>query len=227
MGIIITMDTDWYTYWINPGDAGMAPDFELLLPAGLALSEIHYPVPERFESEEVVSFGYKDSAMIIFSFVNNLIEPGPYKITMKCNWLACKEICLPVETELSYSLNISGSSENYSEEVNPLFKYFEKQIPLINNELNTSISSAGDFITLNIRTENPDFGKLRLTEIFPYENGVFRNIPSPMINTTPEGFHAKLQLEEGASIPALPMKFLFVFYDSENKKYSFENTLNQ
>jgi thiol:disulfide interchange protein DsbD len=35
VGVHIVLEPGWYTYWTNPGDAGLAPGFTWHLPAGL------------------------------------------------------------------------------------------------------------------------------------------------------------------------------------------------
>jgi len=41
----------WHTYWMNPGDSGLAPALRWQLPDGVRLTGVAFPVPERIEEE--------------------------------------------------------------------------------------------------------------------------------------------------------------------------------
>src|SRR5271154_4835750 len=42
-------DPDWHTYWINPGDAGLATSITWTLPPGFSAGPIQWPPPEQHD----------------------------------------------------------------------------------------------------------------------------------------------------------------------------------
>lgn len=227
LGVMLTIEDEWYTYWINPGDAGMAPDIKVNLPQGFELIDIQYPAPEKFESDEVVSFGYKDSVMFILRIKNGITAAGTYPVKINCSWLVCKEVCLPGNAALTYDILVANGVINENDDKNnPLFEYYGAQIPLAADDFILSYTGEGGSFILNLKNDDRVGSVLKLTEVYPFENGVFRNVPSPKISSQSEGYSVRFTLEEGIDLPSLPLKFLFVFYDSENNLKSFESTLN-
>ncbi|NUN07562.1 MAG: hypothetical protein HUU54_00120 [Ignavibacteriaceae bacterium] len=227
LGVMLTIEEEWYTYWINPGDAGMAPDIKIDLPVGFELIDIQYPAPEKFESDEVVSFGYKDSIMFVLRIKNKITTAGTYPITIDCSWLVCKEVCLPGNASLTFNIVIGPKDSLNNIQVNKLlFEYYSSRVPLITDEIELSHTGTGKPFILNIKFNKIFGSELKLAEVYPFENGIFRNIPSPKISSGSEGYSVHFTLEEGIDLPSLPLKFLFVFYDSKNKLTSFESTLN-
>src|SRR5690606_29150088 len=47
LGLLITHQPGWHTYWKNPGDSGLPTEMAWQLPAGLDAGEIAWPVPEK------------------------------------------------------------------------------------------------------------------------------------------------------------------------------------
>ena len=59
----------WHTYWINPGESGMAPDFRWTLPPGVRIVATHYPVPKLIEDGVNLVIGYEGCAAIMVEMV--------------------------------------------------------------------------------------------------------------------------------------------------------------
>lgn len=95
VGIHFEMEPGWYIYWENPGDAGIPVEVQWNLPGGFSVSELIYPTPERFDTQGLISFGFKDEALILAK-----ITPGPAAgavsdpvITGEVSWMVCRESC--------------------------------------------------------------------------------------------------------------------------------------
>ena len=52
------MDDNWHTYWINPGDAGLATTIKWTLPPGWTAGPIQWPVPEVHAMGPLTTYGY-------------------------------------------------------------------------------------------------------------------------------------------------------------------------
>ncbi|MED6315266.1 MAG: protein-disulfide reductase DsbD domain-containing protein, partial [Verrucomicrobiota bacterium] len=64
-GLELTMDDGWHTYWINPGEAGIATSVDWLLPKGVSAGPIRWPVPEKFTALNSVGYGYQGKTILL------------------------------------------------------------------------------------------------------------------------------------------------------------------
>ena len=47
LGLQLTHQPEWHTYWKNPGDSGLPTMLECKLPAGITAGEIAWPTPKK------------------------------------------------------------------------------------------------------------------------------------------------------------------------------------
>ncbi len=103
LGLQFALAEGWKIYWRTPGEAGYPPSLDIVSSENLAGLEWSWPVPRRFETFGLQSYGYADG--IVFPIAAALIEPGrPLAIEATVRALACKEICVPLEAPLSLAL---------------------------------------------------------------------------------------------------------------------------
>jgi DsbC/DsbD-like thiol-disulfide interchange protein len=107
-GIEIVLEPGWYTYWRNPGEAGVPPVFDFSGSTNVAGVEVRYPTPERHDDGVSVSLIYKDE--VVFPLEVTPLEPGrPVTVRVYASFGVCREICIP--TEASSSVTLAPSSE--------------------------------------------------------------------------------------------------------------------
>lgn len=84
----------WHTYWRNPGDAGIAPELTLTLPAGSAAGPIAWPTPVRLPEGPVMAYGYTDEVLLPV-----VVTPGAGELALEASatWLVCERVCVPEE----------------------------------------------------------------------------------------------------------------------------------
>src|SRR5208337_5555331 len=58
VGLRFRLAPGWHTYWRNPGDAGVAPEFSLVLPPGMQSGPIEWPTPSRVAEGPVMTYAY-------------------------------------------------------------------------------------------------------------------------------------------------------------------------
>ncbi len=135
IGIRLRMDNHWHTYWMNPGDAGLATAVEWRLPPGITAGELLWPYPRRFEAPSVVSYGYEGETVLLTQMqADASLSPGDaLTIGARVEWLACREECLPGEAELTLELPVrAGSSprdDPWSEEFASARRKLPQNIP--------------------------------------------------------------------------------------------------
>ena len=64
LGLRFVHEPHWHTYWINPGDSGLATKLSWQLPAGFHAGEIIWPAPQRFNVDGLFNFGYNGDALL-------------------------------------------------------------------------------------------------------------------------------------------------------------------
>jgi thiol:disulfide interchange protein len=107
VGLRMTHDPGWHTYWSNMGDTvGQAPAIQWTLPKGFSAGPLRFAYPHTFDSFGDVGFGFEDEIthLITITPPANLAPGKPVTLKAKVNWLACEEICIPGDAELSLSL---------------------------------------------------------------------------------------------------------------------------
>ena len=121
----------WHTYWKNPGDAGVAPDFSLVLPLGAQAGAIDWPVPERLAEGPIMTFGYSGEVLLPVTVTPGATPgatPGPPEgaIEATASWLVCDKICVPEEGKFHLDLR-AGNGAPSREAV--LFSAAERATP--------------------------------------------------------------------------------------------------
>jgi thiol:disulfide interchange protein DsbD len=87
----------WHTYWINPGEAGLATEVRWMLPRGFTAGPLRWPAPKRFVTGGVVSFGYDGVTRIPVEIRPPADWPTGRVATLRArvDWLGCHEECVP------------------------------------------------------------------------------------------------------------------------------------
>jgi thiol:disulfide interchange protein DsbD len=176
LGVLINLQKDWHIYWRNPGDSGLPTDVELILPEGITASEIKFPFPETFTSDEIVNYGYENQVLFLF----DLNVPQNYSlkelnISAKITSLLCKEMCKAFDTTVTITLDIS--KENIAEEkISKLFESTKKMIPAENQNLNIIAESKSDLVYVRIFVNQNENQNIKDIRFYPYNEGVFRNL---------------------------------------------------
>jgi len=113
VGLQLEMAEGWYVYWEYPGDAGTPPSVDWDLPEGITVSEIDWPVPKRKELGGLVSYVYGEKIILPMTLkIADSVETGQtINLFANVRWLACKEVCVPGETDLQLTLPVRNSAE--------------------------------------------------------------------------------------------------------------------
>lgn len=101
LGLHLTHQPHWHTYWKNPGDSGLATQFQWTLPAGLSAGEIVWPTPQKLAIGALANFGFENTALLA---VPVTVSPGfaspllsTIEVKLHASWLVCRQECIPQE----------------------------------------------------------------------------------------------------------------------------------
>jgi len=112
LGLRFVHEPHWHTYWINPGDSGLATKLSWQLPAGFHAGEIIWPAPQRFDVDGLFNFGYSGDALLPVQLdVPASAKPGSaVQLAVEARWLVCREECIPGKALLTLDLPIAGEA---------------------------------------------------------------------------------------------------------------------
>jgi thiol:disulfide interchange protein/DsbC/DsbD-like thiol-disulfide interchange protein len=107
------MDPDWHTYWINPGDAGLATTIKWTLPPGIqSAGPIQWPTPEKHSMGPLTTYGYGGDVYLLTTFrpISALAGYLPHHLDIRAHvdWLVCQEACIPGKADLTVPLDFDN-----------------------------------------------------------------------------------------------------------------------
>ncbi|WP_257389137.1 protein-disulfide reductase DsbD domain-containing protein, partial [Tahibacter caeni] len=108
LGLRLSHDAHWHTYWTNAGDTGLATRLEWTLPPGWQAGPIDWPAPERLQLGELFNFGYSGEALlpVAVRVPADARAGSTANVTVQAHWLVCREECIPGQARLSLDLPV-------------------------------------------------------------------------------------------------------------------------
>ena len=123
VGLQITHQPEWHTYWKNAGDSGLPTELNWTLPSGVAAGEIAWPVPRKIPVGNLANYGYENTVLLPVPLeVSTLYKPPmalaggtpAMDIRLKASWLVCRKECIPEEGTFTLALPLQGSCLLYT-----------------------------------------------------------------------------------------------------------------
>ena len=115
LGLHITHQPEWHTYWKNSGDSGLPTVLTWTLPPGVVAGDIAWPIPQKIPLGDLANYGYEGTVLLPVpltitpdfkpSLLNNDLE-----IKLKASWLVCRKECIPEEGEFVLRVPVQGST---------------------------------------------------------------------------------------------------------------------
>jgi DsbC/DsbD-like thiol-disulfide interchange protein/cytochrome c biogenesis protein CcdA len=103
----MTPEAGWHGYWQNPGDAGLGMTVKWVLPKGVSIGELRYPVPETLLISGLMNHVYEGPYAILapVTIAPDVANGMRLPIRGRAEWLACTDkICVPESADLSLDL---------------------------------------------------------------------------------------------------------------------------
>ena len=105
LGLAITHQPDWHSYWKNPGDSGMATTLRWTLPEGVTTGAIEWPTPQRLPVGPLVNYGYEGEVLLPVALTLPAVFPvAVLDVNLHAEWLVCKDVCIPQSGEFRLKL---------------------------------------------------------------------------------------------------------------------------
>lgn len=115
LGLQITHQPEWHTYWKNPGDSGLPTDLTWTLPAGLDAGEIAWPLPKKIPIGTLANYGYEGTVLLpVPVTVGSTFAAGALAkdvvIRLRASWLVCRKECIPEEGDFTLTLPLRSTT---------------------------------------------------------------------------------------------------------------------
>lgn len=151
VGVKLTMDQDWHTYWQNPGDSGLGTTINWKLPEGFSAGSIVWPYPHRIPILPLVNYGYENEVVLLTQITPPaaISEPG-VTLSAKVDWLMCQEQCIPGKANLELSLPVNASAPAADAHNAAAFKNAFDSLPDTSDGWTTSAQRQGNSIELEV-----------------------------------------------------------------------------
>lgn len=191
----LEMDKQWHTYWKNPGDSGMPTQIVWNLPDGFHAGEIQWPYPQKFEDNELVSFGYEGEVFLLTEIkVPDTVKPGARaEIVAEVDWLACKESCIPGHADLKISLPVQDRKPESGRRWTGRFSDTRRKLPGKFTDWKISAAVKNDLILMHILPPSWFESELTGLEFFPEQEGIIDLSGKQNLQKSEEGYVIEIQ----------------------------------
>lgn len=103
LGLRVTLNDDWKTYWSSPGLAGAPPTIDWQGSTNLESVEWLWPTPARMMVYDVETYGYKHE--VIFPLLVTLKDPDQaLSLSAKTTLLVCREVCIRAQMQIDFDI---------------------------------------------------------------------------------------------------------------------------
>jgi len=158
-GIEILLEPGWYTYWRNPGEAGVPPVFDFSGSDNLAKVEVLYPAPLRHDDGTSVSLIYENEVVFPLS-VTPAVEGADITIRMKAQFGVCSEVCIPTSANAEVTLTTGTKADPLS---NARLREFERRVPMPPEDGRfdvMAVTEEGDALAIDVRMPDSTYSDL-------------------------------------------------------------------
>jgi thiol:disulfide interchange protein/DsbC/DsbD-like thiol-disulfide interchange protein len=113
VGLQLTHQPEWHTYWRNPGDSGLPTQIELNLPAGITAGDLQWPLPHKLKAGSLTNYGYDKTILLALPLtVSKQYKPDTSQtldLQAHANWLVCRLECIPQEGDFALRIPVNSS----------------------------------------------------------------------------------------------------------------------
>lgn len=207
----------WHTYWLNPGDSGIATSIGWTMPAGWQAGDINWPAPERFPIGPLVNFGYKDTVHLLVPLtVPADAKPGaPVTLTAAVDWLVCEDICIPESATLTLDVPVVAAKAAPSADAAALFAEARGSLP-VPSPYPVRLVAGEKEHKLLIQAPELAQGKIRDAFFFPEDFKTAASNAAQPMQLDAQGL--ALTLTPGGALPAGPAKGVLTFVEELDGK---------
>jgi thiol:disulfide interchange protein DsbD len=216
IGLRLTHEAHWHTYWINPGDSGLPTKMTWHVPEGFGVSDIAWPTPARITLGDIANFGYTGDMVLPVQVAvpGDAAEGSAVHVGVDAKWLICREECVPGSASLSLDLPVHAiTADNPATE-----KLFDAARAATPRAATWSGSAHVNGSTVDVVLHNTNLANGQIVDAFAIDRKVVTNAPpkvtyhpndidltfkkSDYFETAPAQFNLLVRTGEGANARA-------------------------
>ena len=177
IGLAMTHDEGWHTYWVNAGDSGQHLKAEWKNEPAILISKILWPTPEAIPTPPLMSYGYEGSILLpMFAQVPENVKPGTdLKLNVHAKWLECADICLPNKADLSLTLKVGKKAEKHEQWFDIFDVLVATKSPVDISAWSPRALYNKDDISLQVTAQGQFAEKPYVFRFIPFEEGVIND----------------------------------------------------
>ncbi|HUU28400.1 MAG TPA: protein-disulfide reductase DsbD domain-containing protein [archaeon] len=130
LGLLFRIAEGSHIYWLNPGDAGLAPEVDWRLPEGFRPGPLLWPVPERIKEPGDLYVNVYENEVLLFTWVKppEKLDAASVTLGAEARWLVCRKVCTMGSARAELELPVGEGSERQSME-EEIFKRYAPRVP--------------------------------------------------------------------------------------------------
>ena len=115
VGLQLSHQPHWHTYWKNAGDSGLPTQLQWTLPDGVTAGDIAWPAPQKIAIGTLANFGYEGTVLLPVPLtIAPNFKPGALnkdlEIKLAASWLVCRTECVPQDGNFVLRIPAQGST---------------------------------------------------------------------------------------------------------------------
>ncbi|HEU4559375.1 MAG TPA: thioredoxin family protein [Longimicrobium sp.] len=204
VGLHVTLDKGWHTYWKNAGDAGNGLLATWSLPNGFSADSFAYPVPERIPYPPLVNYGYNDEVVFLATITPPAgLEPGrSVRLTLLAEYLVCADVCIPATAERSLELPVRAAPPTPSGDA-ALIRRYAGRLPVEHAQWATRAARTDSGFVLDVAPPRGWTGSLGGAYFFPANPALLDHVAAQPVGRTAAGKY-RLRLTRSAYLSGKP-----------------------
>jgi thiol:disulfide interchange protein DsbD len=200
VGLQLTHQPEWHTYWRNPGDSGLPTQIELNLPAGITAGDVQWPLPYKLKAGNLTNYGYDKTVLLAVPLtVSKEYKPNASQtvdLQVRANWLVCRLECIPQEGDFALRIPVNSSYAPQAAAFDALQAQQPQTLP------NVKATTSFDLQRLALQVSGlPAALQGKTLSVFP-------NAPEVLVSAAEQHPHARQSWQDGVWSVQLPLSNL-------------------
>ncbi len=169
LGLRLHHAPHWHTYWVVPGDAGLATQLKWKLEPGYRAGPIEWPAPRRLIVGNLANYGYEGDVLlpVPVRIPDSMRVGSTARFAAHAQWLVCNDLCIPGEADLALQLPVRGAADVRAATDAKAFSLARRRTPADLHLAGAGARLDGSRVRLEFDAAAPP----RRLEFFPLESG--------------------------------------------------------
>ncbi len=218
VALVISLEKDWHVYWLNSGDSGIPTEITWKFPDGFSVSKTDWQVPDLFEADGFISYGYSDTVLFIYELWKKS-ELTSDEFTIEIKSLICNNICIPFDTTITFNLEKNKLPVFPNSKLEIVNRY-NRNLPIRNHNLQLKAKKNDLNVTLFIKIDSEYLSDFDRILFIPYENGIFQNTKNQNFRLLNDIIELTINYDQFKTKDPDKLEGLLIIYKKEYDEYS-------